>query len=183
MKKLKNILMMVAFAAFSIGATQTFAQQDRATTTSQVEGKKFVFYATTAMPTNTPEMNAIFSKIPGSLAGGMINLPGNTYHVTINQDSVVANLPYYGRAFNAPRNLTEGGIKLDGGNFSYKAEKKKKGNYTVVVKPGDKNNDVVSMTFSIAENGNATLSVVSNYRQAISYNGYITTNTAKLASK
>ncbi|RZK82326.1 MAG: DUF4251 domain-containing protein [Pedobacter sp.] len=183
MKKLRNILMIAAVSALSnIISTPISAQTDKATTIKLIEGKNFVFNATTASPTNTPEINAIFSKMPGSLAGGVINLAGSTYSVSVDKDSVEANLPYYGRSFNAPRNLNDGGIKVSGGNFSYKADKKKKGNYIVVVKPGDSKGDVLSMTFFITETGYATLNVVSNYRQAISYNGYIS-DPAKLASK
>ena len=174
------IAAVLSLSAFS--ATQAFAQTDKATTIRLVEGKNFVFNATTASPTNTPEINAIFSKMPGSMGGGVINLAGSTYQVSIDQDSIEANLPYYGRSFTAPRNLNDGGIKLAGGNYSYKLSKKKKGNYVVVVKPGDSKGDVTSMTFSISEKGYATLNVVSNYRQSISYNGYIS-DPAKLASK
>jgi len=178
MKTLKNMLLV----AVLFTTIQVSAQTDKATTAKLVEGKNFIFNATSAHPMNTTEMNAVFSRIPGALAGGSVPLRGDIYQLNVATDSIGAYLPYYGRAYTAPRNSNEGGIKVGTKEFSYKADKKKKGNYIVTIKPKDSNGDVLSMILNIGEKGYASLSVVSNNRQTITYNGFIS-DPAKLASK
>lgn len=177
MKKLKNIL-MIAMLSIAIHAS---AQTDKATTIKLVEGKTFVFNATSANPMNSQELNAVFSRMPGAVGGGTIQLAGNRYQLTVDNESIDAYLPYYGRSYNAPKNPNEGGIKFNSKEFSYKADKNKKGNYVVTIKPADSKGDVLSMTLNITQKGYAILSVVSNNRQTITYNGYIS-EPAKLAS-
>lgn len=178
MKKFKSVLMI----GLLFIAIQVSAQTDKATTIKLVEGKNFVFNATSASPMNSADISAIFSKMPGAMAGGVIQLGGSRYQLTVGEEGVEAYLPYYGRSYNAPKNPTEGGIKFNAKEFSYKADKKKKGNYVVTIKPEDNKGDVMSMTLNITQTGYASLNVVSNNRQAITYNGYIS-DPAKIALK
>ncbi|MES2828701.1 MAG: DUF4251 domain-containing protein [Bacteroidota bacterium] len=177
MKKLKTILMI---AMLSI-AIQASAQTDKATTIKLIEGKNFVFNATSANPMNSSEINAIFSRMPGAVGGGAVQLAGSRYQLTVDNESVDAYLPYFGRSYNAPKNPNETGIKFNSKEFSYKADKNKKGNYVITIKPEDTKGDVMSMTLNVSKNGYASLSVISNNRQTISYNGYIS-EPAKIAS-
>jgi len=178
MKTLKNMLLV----AVLLTAMQVSAQTDKATTIKLVEGQSFIFNATNAQPMNSTEISAVFNKIPGAMGGGSIPLTGNAYQLNVANDSLSAYLPYYGRSYNAPRNPTEGGIKFSSTEFSYKADKKKKGNYIVTIRPKDSKGDVLSMILNISEKGYASLSVVSNNRQTITYTGFIS-DPAKLASK
>jgi hypothetical protein len=178
MKTLKNMLLI----AVLFMAVQVSAQTDKATTIKLIEGKNFIFNATSAQPMNSMEINAILSRMPGSMGAGLVQLRGDTYQLTVANDSVEAYLPYYGRSYMAPRNPNEGGIKFNTKEFSYKADKKKKGNYIVTIKPVDSKSDVMSMMLNVTEKGYASLSVVSNNRQTITYNGFIS-DPAKLASK
>ncbi|MGY4383670.1 hypothetical protein ACVWYN_000689 [Pedobacter sp. UYP24] len=178
MKKLKNILMIAVLFI----AIQASAQTDKATTIKLVEGKNFIFNATSALPMNSADISAILSRMPGAMAGGVIQLSDSRYQLTVNDEGVDASLPYYGRSYNAPKTANEGGIKFNTKEYSYKADKNKKGNYIVTIKPEDTKDDVMSMTLNINSNGYASLSVVSNNRQTISYNGYIS-DPAKIASK
>lgn len=178
MKTLKHML----FIAVLFMAVQVSAQTDKTTTTRLVESKSFIFNATSAQPMNSSEINAVLSRIPGSIGAGVVSLRGDVYQLTVANDSVGAYLPYYGRSYMAPRNPTEGGIKFNTKEFSYKADKKKKGNYIVIIKPVDTKSDVLSMTLNISEKGYASLSVISNNRQSINYNGFIS-DPAKIAAK
>jgi hypothetical protein len=178
MKTLKNILLIAVLFV----AVQVSAQTDKATTIRLVEGKTFVFNATSAQPMNSMEINAILSKMPGSVGAGVVPLRGDVYQLTVANDNVDAYLPYYGRSYMAPRNPNETGIKFNTKDFSYKADKKKKGNYIVTIRPVDTKSDVLSLTLNISEKGYASLSVISNNRQTISYTGFIS-DPAKLASK
>ncbi|RZK75171.1 MAG: DUF4251 domain-containing protein [Pedobacter sp.] len=178
MKTLKNMLLIaVLFMAVNVSA-----QTDKATTTRLVEAKTFIFNATSAQPMNSAEINAVLTRLPGSVGAGVVPLRGDIYQLTVASDNVDAYLPYYGRSYMAPKNPTEGGIKFNTKEFSYKADKKKKGNYIVTIKPVDSKADVLSMILNITEKGYASLSVISNNRQTINYSGFIS-DPAKLAAK
>ena len=79
-------------------------------------------------------------------------------------------MPFFGRAFNVAYG-GDGGIKFEGVPKNVKLEKKKKG-YTInaTVKG---NNDVYNLMFYVFFDGSATLSINSNNRAPISYNGEI----------
>ncbi|RZK40476.1 MAG: DUF4251 domain-containing protein [Pedobacter sp.] len=162
---------------FLILATVSFnlsAQTDKATTKKIVAAKDFTFVATTALPMNSVEMNNIINRMPGAVGGGNINLMSNDYDLRITPDSVIAYLPYYGRAFNsAPMNPTEGGYKFTSTDFSFNNKEKKKGGWEITLNAKD-TKDGVRMTLVIGTNGYATLIVNSNNKQSITYNGYLT---------
>jgi hypothetical protein len=77
----------------------------------------------------------------------------------------------------APYNPTEGGIKFTTTKFTYNSKVGKKGGWTVIIKPTDKNisnwRDVQTMTLSISPDGYASLQVISTNRDPISFNGTI----------
>lgn len=168
MKTLKKILVF----AVLLTAVQASAQTDKATTTRLVDAKTYVFNATSAIPMANQEVNAVLSKMPGGQGGGIVQLSGSQYQLIVAKDSVEAYLPYYGRAYTATMNPDDSGIKFKSKNYTYKADKKKKGGWQVVIKPKD-TKDVQSLTLTIGETGYASLNVNSNSRQSITFNGYI----------
>lgn len=168
MNNLKSFL--IAAAMFT--AVQASAQTDKETTIKLVEAKNLVFTATTAYPLANAEISAILSKMPGGQSGGMIQLTGSRYQLKIDKDAIEADLPYYGRAYNASRDPNDAGIKFKSKDFTYVTEKKKKGNYIITIKPKDAR-EVQSMTLNVTLNGYASLSVNSTNRQPITFNGYI----------
>jgi hypothetical protein len=169
MNNLKSFL--IAAAVFA--TVQASAQTDKETTIKLVEAKNLVFNATTAFPMASAEVSAVLSKMAGGQTGGAIQLSGSQYQLTIDKESVDAYLPYYGRAYTTARDSNESGIKFKSKDFSYVTEKKKKGSYVITIKPKD-HRDVQSMILTVGQNGYASLSVLSNSRQSITYNGYIT---------
>lgn len=168
MKTLKNTLLL----AIMFVAIQVSAQTDKATTIRLIEEKNFTFNATSAIPMANNDLNKILSQMPGGNSGGNIQLNSSQYQLVVTKDSLDAFLPYYGRAYTANMNPNDSGIKFKTKSFSYKADKKKKGNWLISIKPKDAK-DVESMTLSIGESGYATLNVNSNNRQSITFNGYI----------
>jgi hypothetical protein len=93
------------------------------------------------------------------------------YDMKVLQDSINAYLPYFGRAYSASYG-SEGGIKFTSKKFDYRLKEKQKGGWELTIKPAD-THDVSELTYSVAVNGYATLQVVSNNRQAISFYGVI----------
>jgi hypothetical protein len=99
------------------------------------------------------------------------------YDLAVSKDTINAYLPYFGRAFVAPINPTEGGIKFKTAKFDYKAKSNKKGGWDVLITPKDRNisdmRDVQTLRLNISQNGFASLQVISSNRDPISFDGYI----------
>jgi hypothetical protein len=120
-----------------------------------VESKNFVFHAQFANP-----------------QGGRSIALTSTYDLTVRPESVESFLPFFGRAYTAPINPSESGIKFNSTNFAYNGKKGKK-KWNIEINPKDVS-DVQALNLSVFDNGKASLVVTSNNRQSINYNGYIT---------
>ncbi|TDQ06559.1 DUF4251 domain-containing protein [Pedobacter metabolipauper] len=178
MKLIKNLFVIAALFT----AIQVSAQTDTATTIRLVNAKNFIFNATTASPLSNMELNAVLSKMQGGIgSAGVVQLSGSQYKLTVTPDSVDAYLPYYGRSYTAPLNPNDSGIKFSSKKFSYTNTKKKKGNWVITIRPKD-TRDINSLTIHVSTKGYASVTVNSNSKQSISFNGYIS-DPATVASK
>ncbi|RZK60482.1 MAG: DUF4251 domain-containing protein [Pedobacter sp.] len=167
-----KLIQKIGFIALSVIAFNASAQTDKATTSRIVEDKNYVFVATNAMPLNSTDINNILNKMPGGNNGGNISLNGGNYDVGVSSDSLVVYLPYYGRAYSVSMNNDDNGYRFKSKKFTYETKKRKKGGWDIVIATKDVRNNV-RMTLNISENGYGTLSVISNDKQSISYNGYL----------
>ena len=102
---------------------------------------------------------------------GMLKQLSTDYDVKFFGDSIVAYLPYFGRAYSVPYG-GEGGINFTSTQFEYKAKPRKKGGWDISIKPKD-TRDVRELNFTISETGSANLQVSSNNRQPISFQGHV----------
>jgi|SRR5882757_1320131 len=121
-----------------------------------VDSQNYVFKAQSAMP----------------MSGRTRQLTSD-YDLKVTHSQVVSYLPYFGRAYTAPIDPSQGGIQFTSKDFDYSVVARKKGGWDIQIKPKDYR-DVQQLSLSISENGYATLQVTSTNRQAISFNGYIT---------
>jgi len=169
MKRL-NLILSLAFISF---ATQLFAQTNKETTTRIVGDKNYIFVANTAIPMANNDINKVLMMMPGGQGGSSINLTGSQYDVRVTKDSIVAYLPYYGRAFSAPMDPTQGGIKFTSKDFSYTETKNKKGAYTIQINTKDVSKENYRFTINISTNGYASLTATSINKQPILFNGYL----------
>ena len=95
------------------------------------------------------------------------------YDLKISKDTVEAFLPYFGVAYEAPADLTGGGIKFLSRKFEYSINPgKKAGNLIVNIRTLDQLNEVI-LRLNIWENGNADLDVMDTSRQSISFRGKV----------
>lgn len=170
-----NRLKTLSVATLAFISFNALAQTDKATTAKIVTAKTYTFVARSATPLNSYDINKIMSQMPGSIQGGTINLNETYYEVKVTPDSVVAFLPYYGRSFTAPINQTDGGIKFNSKKFTCKSKKGKKHGWDVVVDTKDVNENY-RLAFSIGDEGYVTLSLNSNNKQSITYQGYLKEN-------
>ncbi|MCL2726755.1 MAG: DUF4251 domain-containing protein [Bacteroidales bacterium] len=106
------------------------------------------------------------------MTGRSINLTSN-YDMIVTKDSVMAYLPYFGRAYVAPANPSEGGIKFKSADFVYTLKEAKKGGWSAHIALKEANHHY-EITLNITTTGSANISVSDNTRQPISFNGYIT---------
>ena len=119
-----------------------------------IEAKNYVFKAQRASP----------------LKGRDVHLT-TEYDLTVVGDSVIAALPYYGRAYSAPMNTSDGGITFTSSKSEYTL-KTKKGKWLISIRPADVRN-VEELYLEIFDNGRASLRLTLQDRQPISYDGYI----------
>ncbi len=97
----------------------------------------------------------------------------SNYNLRISPDSIIADLPYYGRAYQAPIDPTKGGISFTSTHFSYQMEEAKKGGWNIEITPKENEINVSKMRLEITANGYANLSIISLHRQPISFYGKI----------
>jgi hypothetical protein len=156
MQKLLNILVKSLLVIILAGSSMAVHAQDldKSIVQNFIKTKEFVFKAQTVLPMT-----------------GMSRQLTSDYDVRFLGDSVVAYLPYFGRAYSA--GYGEGGaIDFTSTKFEYKVKERKKGGWDVSIKPKDAK-VVLALNFTVSENGYASLQVTSNNRQPISYNGYV----------
>ena len=145
-----SILLIGVMGFVPVDAQET----DAATLKSILQNKNFTFRAQSAWP----------------LQGTVVQLTAG-YDMRVLQDSINAFLPYFGRAYTACYS-TENWIKFISKKFDYKLKEKHKGGWELTIKPTD-TRDITELTYSISTNGYATLQVISNNRQAISFYGIV----------
>lgn len=163
-KRILFILFAFAYFTTSFGqqSKEDKKQQERAQIQNLINSKNFVFVAQQVLP----------------LGGRTINLT-TPYSLRLAGDTVVSDLPYFGRAFVAPMDPSEGGIHFTSANFDYNQKDRKKGGWDITILSKD-TKDVRQMFLTVTESGYGTLEVTSNNRQQISYNGYIRERKGKI---
>jgi hypothetical protein len=124
------------------------------------------------------DVNFVFKANYANPQGGGNRALTSDYDLKVVKDSVIAYLPYFGRAYVAPEpGTTEGGIKFTSTNFKYDAKQGKKGGWQIVIKPKDHDitnwRDVQQLILNISNNGYASLQVLSTNRSPISFDGEI----------
>ncbi len=156
---MKTIIPMLAALLLCVSAFPQSKKEKEAAlqeaTKQRIDAKRFLFQAQSATP----------------MKGGYRQLtPGYTF--LVSPDTLISDLPYYGRAFSAPMNVSETGMKFTSLDFEYTVKNRKKGGWELTIKPRDVRNSP-QVYFSISPNGTASLRISSNDRESISYSGYI----------
>lgn len=158
-KTMTAILVVTIGLLFSgCGASQSATEkaQQAQFLSEQIKSFNFEFVATYAYPQN---FRPIYLSSP--------------YDVKVSPDTVQAYLPYYGRAFSAPMDPSEGGIKFTSTDFKYEIEKgRKAGNWIIKIITADTNRPF-ELNFNLWDNGSGSLNVQDRDRQNISFQGSV----------
>jgi Domain of unknown function (DUF4251) len=121
---------------------------------NKIESKKFYFHAQSAT----------------TQKGKTIQLTSE-YFLKLNNDSLQADLPYYGRAYSAPYSSSDQALGFKTTEFKYSADSTKKGGWNILIEP--KNVSVSKINLSVTSSGYCTMHVISNSRSPISFYGTI----------
>ena len=161
MKRLIILAFLILVAASgSVHAQEKKSKKERQQEQAEkvqkmVEAQNYKFVAQRAFP----------------MSGRSIDL-ASQYDLRVSNDTISAYLPYFGRAYVAPRNPSEGGIKFESKDFDYRLENAKKGGWNAFITIKDAGRRI-GMILTITASGSANLSVNDDTRQTISFNGNI----------
>lgn len=168
MKQIKYILAIVTTALFSLISCNTLKQDrsedylDTAKLQQLIEQKSFIFDAQHVRPMQGPS-RALTSN----------------YTLRLSGDTIEAYLPYFGRAYSAPSNTQEGGIKFKSTDFDYKVDQRKNKSFDITIKPkviGNRDLEGIILYLNIFEGGSTTLNINMTNRQPISFSGTISSD-------
>jgi hypothetical protein len=149
-------LAVIACALFPVTVEAQHKKDKKEQIKSMVEAQNYVFKAQTALP-----------------ASGATRQLTSDFDLHVSKDTIVSDLPYFGRAFTPPLNPSEGPLRFTSTDFQYSVANRKKGGWLVTITPKDVH-DPRQLTLNIFENGTASVIVTSYNRQPISFNGYVT---------
>src|SRR5882762_6882726 len=120
-----------------------------------IESRRFVFMAQSATPMSGRTRQLTYD-----------------YKLDIRKDTIIADLPYYGRSYSPTYGSTDGGINFTTTNFDYSSKEGAKGGWDIIITPKEIRN-VSRMSLNVSNAGYSSLTVTSNTRQQISFNGHI----------
>lgn len=139
-----------------------------------INKNEFTFVAKRANPLDYSAINNVASSIPGAIPTRILELDYG-YSLILKKDSLSVHLPYFGRAYNIAYGSTNTGFSFESNQIYLKKTQGKKNNTLYYISIRDKP-QIQQLILEISPNGKAMLSIDSNDRQPISYDGYITSN-------
>jgi hypothetical protein len=126
-----------------------------------VYSKDFIFVGRTALP----------------LGFRAIDLTTNANYVLFQSDSIKSEMPFFGRGYTGIGYGRDAGLKFEGKAEGFTIEKKKK---VYEIKTTVKGvGDTYRLMLSVFFEGSATLTITSNNRSTISYNGDVSASPKK----
>jgi hypothetical protein len=165
------IILTLAFLAFSI--TNVIAQEK--TKKQLKEEKQLEKQKQTEVLVNSKEFIFVANRvIPQS--GKSINLTSD-YNAEFHPDLINCDLPFYGRAYSGVGYGGDGGMKFEGKPTVFSVEKNKKGYLIKAEVRGERDSYFLMLT--VYFEGSAYLTINSNNRSSISYDGDIKSVTKK----
>lgn len=151
-------LYMAFLIGISCSAPREAQQTSRADIRSAVTGQAYTFKARNAEP-----------------ARGRSRILTSEYELRVSKDTLIAHLPYFGRAYTAPMDPGSGGINFTSVDFSHSLTERQSGGWQIIIKPNDIR-DIQQLFLTISEDGYGSLQVTDNNRQPISFTGHIERN-------
>jgi len=159
MKKLA-ILILVMIVAGSLFAQEKKSKKEQRREQAEkvqkmVESQDYKFVAQRALPMSVRSVHLT-----------------SPYDMSVSNDTISAHLPYFGRAYVAPMDPSEGGIRFESKDFNYRIENAKKGGWIVHIGIRDARRRI-EMVLNVTTSGSASLTVNDDTRQTITFDGFI----------
>jgi len=174
MKKYISFIFIFGFLFF-FQSCSSQASLDSKTVDALVDSQEFTFHAQRANPMNYDVIN-VMNSMPNSTSMRILELNGDNYSIIINKNNLEVVLPYFGRVFNpAFGDRDKNSYRFTSKDFTVNKSQNKKGNWTLKIKPNDTRN-VDEINIEIFKSGKAFVSMRSNDRQPITYDGYVSKN-------
>ncbi len=151
---MRYLFFLFAFTCSTIAVAQS-TQKGTVAIKGMVAAKRFVFRAQST-----------------TTSGGDTRQLSGSYAITILPDSIISELPYYGRMYQAPMNSEDNGINFTSLKFEYIAKDHKKGGWDIHVKTVDVKN-TPQLFLTVYPKGTATLRINCIDRQSATYVGFI----------
>jgi len=157
--KTQHILYFVLIF-FSFGQVNSQGKTEKAKSSIEtlLNSKNFEFIANTAIP----------------LTGAPKDLVGSNYSITFTPEKVISYMPFYGRAYSGMAYGRDKGMRFEGKPEDFILTNTGKGYEINANVKGE--NDTYIISIITGNSGFATLSISSNDRGTISYQGEIVDN-------
>ncbi|MGA9211089.1 DUF4251 domain-containing protein [Kaistella sp.] len=174
MKKLTKIFIAVLTLTLALSCS-TQSNIAPANITSLLQSNEFTFVAEHANPNNLDVIN-IINSLPNGSSSQMLNLDSG-YTIEIRKDKLEVTLPYFGRMYTSNMDPSKNSFRFTSKDFTINKKDGKKGSSIFTIITNDQQN-IRTINMQVFTNGKAYVSIDSNDRQPISYDGYITANAA-----
>ncbi|HCA09051.1 MULTISPECIES: DUF4251 domain-containing protein [unclassified Chryseobacterium] len=173
MKKYISLIFIFGFLFFFQSCSSQGSLESK-TVDALVNSQELTFYAQRANPTNYDVIN-VMGSIQNAPTTRMLQLDERSYSIVITKNNVEVTLPYFGRLFTPSYNTANNSYRFTSKDFTINKSQNKKGKWTLKIKPNDVRN-VDEINIEVFKNGKAFVSMRSNDRQPITYDGYVTKN-------
>jgi hypothetical protein len=169
-------LIVILMSIVSCGSSKVYTAQEKASLEKLVTDKNFEIELQWARPLATNSLNQLFNAglfRPGDNAS-QINLQGNGNIVKFENDTVSANLPYYGeRQMGGGYNSAGSGIDFNSTPKDLRLTKDDDKDYYLIefnVRDKDSNENY-DVSLTVYPSLNAVINIWSSQRNTIQYNG------------
>jgi hypothetical protein len=163
MQKLRSVFTTLIFFFFMLNSNFSVAQ----TSKQQKENKK-------QQAVKQLIISQHYTFIPNTIlpARGPSKMLTSRYELKIKKDTLNSYLPYFGRAYAPSIGATTGPLEFKTADFKYTIAEAKKGGWNITIIPKNAG-DARQLTLFVSQDGSASLQIICNNRDPISFNGYI----------
>lgn len=136
--------------------------------TNAISNRQFTFVAEQALP-----QDYSFAQILNNTNTLSLLQLSNDYQITVNPTRIEVDLPFFGRAYQAPIPSDKGGFKSVINHFKYDYSKASKNGFINIRITPKNDKELEFITLKVSENGKTIVTVVSNQKQPMSFLGTI----------
>ncbi len=151
-------IVVISLLVFSKPGFGQDKQDQKAVLKTMIDSRQFFFTANSAT----------------TMKGRTIQLTGGGYDLILFKDTLIVNLPYYGRAYaSSYPAANDMGVNFTSVDFTYKVDTVKKGGWSITIKP-KRESKASSIYLSVSTGGYCTVRINGGNRDPISYYGTVT---------